>query len=226
NWVKRRFHERPGWSRRTSPGRAPHPRAGVRTAWPGTIRRKTAPAAGAVDARSGRGRAFRSARCLRGRRRGPLAAGVQVPVVQQRVEDQRVGAERPPAPHRVEAEHHDVALAQLHVDEGGGVRQLATVGQPAADEQIPDIRAEAEDRAHVGGGCLAEPEAEARGIVALPPAALELLAPRAAEAAAAAVDGVPLLHPAPRAAAAWAPEPPKPPKPPPPPSAKTGPFLK
>src|SRR5690606_42114562 len=117
---------------------------------------------------------------------GLLAAGVQVAVVQQRVEDQCVGAERPAAPHRVEAEHEDVALAQLRVDERGGVRQLLPVGQAAAHEQALHVRAEAEDRAHVGGGRLAE--AEARGIIALPPGALELTDSRAAEVAAAALD--------------------------------------
>src|SRR5690606_41396511 len=132
---------------------------------------------------------------------GLLAAGVQVAVVQQRVEDQCVGAERPAAPHRVEAEQDDVALAQLRVDERGGVRQLLAVGQAAAHEQALHVRAEAEDRAHVGGGCLAEAEADARGIVALAPGALELLDARAAEVAAATPDDVGFVQPAAAAAA-------------------------
>src|SRR5690606_33675532 len=81
----------------------------------------------------------------------------------------------------------------------GGVRQLLAVGQAAAHEQALHVRAAAEDRAHVGGGCLAE--AEARRIIALAPGALELLDARAAAVAAATLDEVVLVQPAAAAAA-------------------------
>lgn len=66
----------------------------------------------------------------------------EISVVQQRVEHERVRAERAAAPERVEAEHDDVPIAERHVHERGRVSQRLAVVETAADQQVLHVGAE------------------------------------------------------------------------------------
>src|SRR5262245_33978875 len=58
-------------------------------------------------------------------------AGIQIVPIHDRVEAERVGALRLPAPERTDGKHHHVALAERDVNRGGAIRQhLAAIQRP------------------------------------------------------------------------------------------------
>src|SRR5262245_19239250 len=68
-----------------------------------------------------------------------FSSGVQVVVVQDRVEDEEVASVRLAAPDRVVREEDDVALVDRNVDDHRPLRDLGAGVEQARDEQIAGV---------------------------------------------------------------------------------------
>ena len=75
-------------------------------------------------------------------RAGRRLAGVEVVPVHDRVEAERVGALRLPAPERPDREHHDVPLAERMIERRGAVGEELAVGQRARQQHVVRVRRE------------------------------------------------------------------------------------